>query len=151
MLSPQQALLIRDSNAKTQISSMSSLYFHKSWVKYVEHQRQAFIDDECEHGEVIQSEIMVPGLKSRFWDPWAPTSPLRDGAPLVPVHRVICPQSLAQNLLLTNPFLQGVTAGRDINFPFHKIWSQKSVVLQPDDPLVITYKLPRHEFLPQSS
>ena len=66
MLSPQQALVIHDSNAKTEISPMSSLYFHKSWVKYVEQRRQAFIDDECEHGEVIQPEITVPGLKPRF-------------------------------------------------------------------------------------
>lgn len=65
MLSPQQALLIRDGDAKTQTSPMSSLYFHKSWVKYVQQGRQAFIDDECEHGEVIQSEIVEPGLKSR--------------------------------------------------------------------------------------
>ena len=64
MLSPQQALLIHDGNAKTQTPPVSSLYFHKSWVKYVEQGRQAFIDDECEHGEVIQSEITEPGLKS---------------------------------------------------------------------------------------
>lgn len=86
-----------------------------------------------------QSEITEPGLKSKSSDHWAPhASPQPRLAPLMPVHKVTCPYSLAQNPPRPNSFLQAETAEKDTHFGFHKIEGQKSVVLQPECPLVMT-------------
>lgn len=87
-----------------------------------------------------QSEITEPGRQTTG-PPMPPPQPRL--APLMPVHKVTCPYSLAQNPPRPNSFLQAETAEKDTHFGFHKIEGQKSVVLQPECPLVMTYTLLR--------